>query len=168
MDYAFYLNEFHLAAAKVPGEKFESEGLKISVDVVLESAALKIYKPQWSGELHSPENAAGRIFFSIWINDKTIQEGKMYYNIHALKLRELKNYLISSRNFAQDFRNEFIKYQKDWPNVSVKYGPLTLMQGWVSLKTDNIQKNAYELVQNFFKISFVIDSLLEKYKKDRA
>ncbi|MDW9382967.1 hypothetical protein [Chryseobacterium sp. JV558] len=167
MDYAFYLNKFHLAVAKVSKEKFEIEGLEFSVDIVLESAALKIYKPEWSGNPQSPLDAAGRIFFSIWITDETIQEGRMYYNIHALKLRTLKSYMISSRNFAQDFRNEFLKSQEDWPNVSVKYGPLTLMQGWVNLKTEDIQENVYELVQNFFKISFIIDSVLEKYKKDR-
>ncbi|MGU3373750.1 hypothetical protein [Chryseobacterium sp. M5A1_1a] len=165
MDYNFYLKEFHSAIAKIPNEKFDTCGLKVAIDIVLESAALKVYKPEWSGDLQSPLDATGRIFFSIWINDKSIQEGKMYYNIHALKLRELKNYAISSRNFAEDFRKEFIKYKKDWPNVSVKFGPLTLMQGWVDLKVEDVQENVYELVQSFLKISFIIDRVLAQYKK---
>lgn len=94
-----------------------------------------------------------------------MQEEKLYYNIHALKLREFKNYKIASRDFAQDFRNEFSKYQKGWPNISLKYGPLTLMQGWVSFKPDNMQENIHELVQHFLNISFIIDEVLDRYKK---
>lgn len=167
MDYAFYLKEFNAAIEIIPKEEFERCNLEVTVDIVLESAALKVYKPEWSGDLQSPLDAEGRIFFSIWINDQSIQEGKMYYNIHALKLRTLKNYSISSRKFAQDFRNEFAKYQKDWPNVSVEYGPLTLMQGWVDLKIGNLQENVQKLVQNFLKVSFIIDSVLMQYKKDK-
>ncbi|REC60031.1 hypothetical protein DRF65_22845 [Chryseobacterium pennae] len=165
MDYEFYLNKFHLAITEVLKEKLENNKLDVSVDTVLDSVALKVFKPEWSSDLNSPLDAIGRIFFSIWINDKTIQEGRMYYNIHALKLREFKKQALSSRKFAQDFRNEFRKYQKDWPNVNIEFGPLTLMQGWVDLKEDNIQGNIEELVQNFFKISSIIDTVLERYKK---
>lgn len=165
MDYDFYLNEFHQAATGISKEKLESNKLKLFVGNVLDSVALKVYKPEWSSEQDSPLNAVGRIFFSIWINDETIQEGRMYYNIHALKLRELKDYRLSSRKFAQDFRDEFVNYRVGWPNVSVEYGPLTLMQGWVELQEDDIQKNIEELVHGFFKISFIIDEILEQHKK---
>lgn len=167
MDYAFYLKEFNTAIEVIPKEEFERCSLEVAIDIVLESAALKVYKPEWSGDLKSPLDATGRIFFSIWISDQSIKEGKVYYNIHALKLRTLKNYSISSRKFAQDFRNEFMKYQKDWPNVSVEYGPLTLMQGWVDLKIENLQENVQKLVQNFFKVSSIIDRVLAQYKKDK-
>lgn len=165
MDYHFYLNKFQLAIADVLSEKLENNGLNFSVDIVLDSVALKVYKPEWSSELISPLDAVGRIFFSIWINDKTIQEGRVYYNIHALKLREFKKHRLSSRKFAQDFRDKFKKYQKDWPNVNVEYGPLTLMQGWIDLKTETIQENISELVNIFFRISPIIDTVLEQYKK---
>ncbi|WP_106916605.1 hypothetical protein [Chryseobacterium aurantiacum] len=167
MEDAFYLKEFNSAIEKIPKEEFERCNLEVAIDIVLESAALKLYKAEWSGDPLSPPDATGRIFFSIWINDSSIHEGKMYYNIHALKVRTLKNYTISSRKFAQDFRNEFLKYQKDWPNVRVDYGPLTLMQGWVELKADNLQENIGELVRNFLKISFIIDRVLALYKKDK-
>lgn len=165
MDYDFYLNKFHSAITNEFQEKLDSNGLKLSVNIVMDSVALKIYRPEWSSDLTSPLESLGRIFFSIWINDKTIQEERVYYNIHALKLRELKKYALSSRKFAQDFRDKFAKYQKDWPNVDVEYGPLTLMQGWVDLKMDKIQENIGELVQNFFKLSFLIDTALEQYRK---
>jgi hypothetical protein len=165
MDYAFYLRKFQSAISGIPEEKFKNNGLKLSLDIILESVALKVYKPEWSGDFLSPLDAEGRIFFSVWVNDKTIRENKIYYNIHALKLRALKGYKIPARDFAQIFREEFLKHRKDWPNVSVDYGPLTLMQGWIELNIDDIEKNIHELAQNFFKISFIIDSILERYKK---
>ncbi|MDN3694366.1 hypothetical protein QWZ06_19795 [Chryseobacterium tructae] len=165
MDYDFYLNEFHSAITEDLVKKLENNGLKLSVMTILDSVALKVYKPEWSSDVNSPLDAVGRIFFSIWVNDTTIREERMYYNIHALKLRELKNYRLSSRKFAQDFRNEFMEYQKDWPNVNIQYGPLTLMQGWVDLKPDHILENTHELIQNFLNISFIIDNALEQYKK---
>ncbi|PWN59724.1 hypothetical protein [Chryseobacterium viscerum] len=165
MDSTFYLKKFHSAATEIPEKILSNNGLKLSVEIVLESVALKVYNPEWSGNPQSPLDAEGRIFFSVWINDKTISERKIYYNIHALKLRRLKGYTITSRNFAQDFRNEFLKYQKEWPNVSVNYGPLTLMEGWVALKEDHIEKDIQELAQRFLKISPIIDNVLKQYKK---
>ncbi|AZA92755.1 Uncharacterised protein [Chryseobacterium nakagawai] len=165
MDYTFYTKQFHSVITEISKEKFEGLGLKVSIEVVLESVALKVYKPEWAADQKSPLDSAGRIFFSVWVNDKALQEEKLYYNIHALKLREFKNYKIANRDFAQDFRHEFSKYQKGWPNISLKYGPLTLMQGWVSFKPDNMQENIHELVQHFLNISFIIDEVLERYKK---
>lgn len=165
MDSTFYLRKFHSAAAEIPEKILSNNGLKLSVEIVWESVALKVYNPEWSGNPQSPLDAEGRIFFSVWINDKSISERKIYYNIHALKLRTLKGYTITSRNFAQDFRKEFVKYQKEWPNVSVNYGPLTLMEGWVALKEDDIEKDIHELAQRFLKISPIIDNVLKQYKK---
>ncbi|MFP3598248.1 hypothetical protein [Chryseobacterium sp. SIMBA_029] len=164
MDYELYLTAFRSAAEKIPKEQYDREGLKVSVDIVMESAALKIYKPEWSGDPQSPLDAVSRIFFSIWVHDKTISEGKMYYNIHALKLRELKGYAISSRHFAQNFRDQFLKHKKDWPNADIQYGPLTLMQGWIPLTSEDIQKEVCRLIQSFLEISPIIDTVLDQYK----
>ncbi|WP_129058131.1 MULTISPECIES: hypothetical protein [unclassified Chryseobacterium] len=165
MDSAFYLNEFRLAAGEIPKEKLDKDHLNLSIDTVLESVALKMYKSEWYGDAELPKEASGRIFFSIWVNEKTIEEGRIYYNIHALKLRELKRYKIASKDFAKNFRNEFLKHQKEWPNVSVNFGPLTLMEGWIELKNDFIQEDVYNLAQKFLKINSIIDKVLEKYKK---
>ncbi|WP_139166201.1 hypothetical protein [Chryseobacterium soldanellicola] len=89
MDYSFYKEKFEETIKNIPQKGFNDAGLKLSIEIILESIALKIYKPEWSSDFQSPRNAKSRIFFSIWINDKTIKEGKLYYNIHALKLREL-------------------------------------------------------------------------------
>ncbi len=165
MDDNFYLDRFHLAASGISEEILNTYGLKLSIDTILESVVLKVYKPEWSGTPQSPLNAEGRIFFSVWVNDKTIREEKIFYNIHALKLRMLKAYKISSRDFAQNFRKEFSIHQSEWPNVSVDYGPLTLLEGWTELNKDTIEQNIHELVQKFLKISPVIDNLLDQYSK---
>lgn len=164
MNHAFYLEKFQSIATEIPKKELENTGLKISVVTVLESVALKVYKSEWSGNPQLPLDAVSRIFFSVWVHDKTIQEGRIYYNIHALKMRELKGYKITSRKFAEDFRNEFLKCQEDWPHVDVQFGPLTLMEGWVELKEKDIKKDVSELVHNFFKISPMIDAVLDRYR----
>ncbi|MBB6369210.1 hypothetical protein [Chryseobacterium shigense] len=164
MDYHFYRKNFEEAAEDIFFRQFEDLGLKLSVEEVLQSVALKIYKPEWSNDFKSQLNSKSRIFFSVWVNDKSIKEGKLYYNIHALKLRELKGYKISSRNFAGIFRNKFIEYQKEWKNVDVNFGPLTLMEGWIHLNIETIQNDIIDLARNFLKISPVIDDTLDIFK----
>lgn len=74
MDEFFYRQQFQEAADAISGKEFQDAGLRISVDVILESVALKIYKPEWSSDSKSPLNASGRIFFSAWVNEKTSKE----------------------------------------------------------------------------------------------
>lgn len=164
MDEHFYKQEFHEAVDTISRKEFDNAGLRLSVLLILESVVLKIYKPEWSSNPGSPLDGPGRIFFSVWINEKTIKEGKLYYNIHALKLRDLKSYKIQSRNFAAEFRKQFTDVQKDWEYVSIKYGPLTLMEGWIELKPDQIQNDLQNLAYKFLKLSPVIDQLLNNYR----
>jgi hypothetical protein len=74
------------------------------------------------------ENKTG-IFFSIWADAKSASQKRAHYNNHALKLRQLAAYSITSRDFAHEFRSSFARMRGGWPNVRVDYGPLTLMQG---------------------------------------
>ncbi len=164
MDYKFYRRNFEEAVEDIFFKQFDHLGLKLSVEEVLESVALKIYKPEWSNDFDSQLNSKSRIFFSVWVNDKTIKEGKLYYNIHALKLRELKGYKISSRNFAEKFRTQFIEYKDEWENVSVNFGPLVLMEGWINLNIETIQEDIINLSWDFLKISYLIDDTLDVFK----
>ncbi|MDQ0593556.1 hypothetical protein QFZ37_001925 [Chryseobacterium ginsenosidimutans] len=164
MDSNFYKSKFEQILQNIPEKEFETTGLKLSVEEVLESIALKIYKPEWSNDFKSPLSSKSRIFFSVWINDKAIKEGKIYYNIHALKLRELKGYKIESRDFAEKFRTKFIDYQKEWKNVNINFGPLTLMEGWIDLNLDTIHDDLLDLIEEFLKISFLIDDTLDIFK----
>jgi hypothetical protein len=164
MDYKFYRRNFEEAVEDIFFKQFDHLGLKLSVEEVLESVVLKIYKPEWSNDFDSQLNSKSRIFFSVWVNDKTIKEGKLYYNIHALKLRELKGYKISSRNFAEKFRTQFIEYENEWENIRVNFGPLVLMEGWINLNIETIQEDIINLSWNFLKISPLIDDTLDIFK----
>ncbi len=164
MNFTFYKRIFQETAEDIFFKQFDDLGLKLSVEEILESVALKIYKPDWSNDFKSPSNSKSRIFFSVWVNDKTINEGKFYYNIHALKLRELKGYKISSRDFAEKFRTQFIAYQNDWENVNVNFGPLTLMEGWKKLNIETFQNDIIDLARSFIKLSPVIDNTLNEFK----
>jgi hypothetical protein len=130
----------------------------------LESVVLKLHKKHWANMPFETPQSGSAIFFSIWMNDKTLKEDKLFYNIHALRLRQLKGYSITSREFAENFRKKFKQYENRWPNVSVDYGPLTLMEGWIKPDPTHLQKNILELANKFLEIDFLIDDLLMKYK----
>jgi hypothetical protein len=114
------------------------------------------------------QNQTG-IFFSIWTNEKAANQRQASYNIHALKLRQLAGYRITSRDFAHDFRQSFAPMRAAWPNVSVDYGPLTLMQGWIEVDPDHFEdhfedrfeNDALALLERFAQMSPVIDRLLQ-------
>ena len=94
------------------------------------------------------------------MNAESAQESRALYNIHALKLRELKSYRIASRDFAKEFRNNFVK--KSWPNVSVDYGPLTLMEGWEEVALDELEADILRMLERFHQVSPLLDHLLDK------
>lgn len=164
MDYNFYLKKFESAFSQLDKEAFENSNIQLFVGIVMDSVVIKAYKSEWSSDLENPLTAGSRIFFSVWVNEKTIKENKLYYNIHALKLRQLKGYKITSRDFAERFRNQFVKQQENWSNVTFNYGPLTLMQGWQVLNIESLEKDIINLVQKFLKISPIIDQTLSYYK----
>lgn len=113
---------------------------------------IKLDKENWHnrGEV----DTLAEIFFSIWQD----LDGRLNYNIHAFKLRHFTKYKIQSREFASAFRSKFNPV--GWPNVSLKYGPLTLMQGWI-----DIESEIDDLIKNFISLHSIIDELLEARKK---
>lgn len=159
-----YLNVFKKSADRFNKELYQQNALACKVGVWLESVALKIQKESWVNS-GTAKPFGESIFFSVWINEELIQRGKLYYNIHALKLRELSGYSIKSKEFADAFRLRFKKFEKKWPNVSVDFGPLTLMEGWVTLDEDSLEDNIADLACQFAEIAFIIDDLLATRKK---
>ena len=124
-------------------------------------SVLKLQKPSWTNDpMDRVENTSG-IFFSIWTNDQSMKNNRANYNIHALKLRDLKGYSIKSRDFAFDFRNAFAPMRRAWPNVSVDYGPLTLMEGWIKADSAHFEKEILDLMHGFQSLVPLIDRLLE-------
>jgi hypothetical protein len=130
-----------------------------------DSAVLKLQKTGWSSPaLHENPIHSG-IFFSIWIGEEDVVKSIFNYNIHALKLRSLHGYAIKSREFADDFRSAFATDQHSWKNVSVRFGPQTLMQGYMPLIPENLEKDVDRLVKKFIPLCPTIDKLLELRKK---
>lgn len=130
-----------------------------------DSVFIKLYKKSWANKSEDLLTSESRIFFSVWINKSIINEQKLFYNIHALKLRKLNGYKITSRNFADNFRISFKIFESQWKNVSTQFGPLTLMEGSFDFEPENLQNEIVQLANQFLQIDFLIDDLLEKYKK---
>jgi hypothetical protein len=110
------------------------------------------------------ENESG-IFFSSWIEEEAARRNRANYNIHALKLRHLKGYSITSRDFANEFRDNFETIRGIWPDVSVDYGPLTLMQGWLEVDPHRFEEDIPVLLERFKHITPLIDRLLGSRRK---
>ncbi|MES2064725.1 MAG: hypothetical protein V4456_22600 [Bacteroidota bacterium] len=160
-----HLNTFQKAAAHLDKEVLKTLQIEIAVGEVMDSVCLKMYKTAWANPNEDPLHSKSRIFFSIWANDITLDEQKISYNIHAFKLRHLNGYAIESRKFANLFRADFKQLENEWPNVSVKFGPLTLMEGWVKLQPGNLQNQIQTLANNFLEIIPLVDNTLAKFKR---
>jgi hypothetical protein len=165
MDFKNYLEKFQKAADQLNKKLPDKEQVEVAVGIYLNSVFLKLYKKSWTNQFQDPLTSESRIFFSVWINDSIIREQKIFYNIHALKLRKLKGYSIESRKFADAFRISFRNFEHKWQNVSVKFGPLTLMQGWVKTDLENFQDEIFGLANNFLEIKHLVDSNLDKFKQ---
>jgi hypothetical protein len=128
-------------------------------------SVLKLQKTSWTNDpMDRVQNKSG-IFFSIWMSAESIRKNQVNYNVHALKLRQLAGYSITSRNFANDFRKTFAPLRAAWPNVSVDYGPQTLMQGWIEINSNSFEKDILLLMERFEDVSPLIDGLLESRRK---
>jgi len=164
MDFDFYLDKFQAAAAQLDKNLLGKKNIEVAVGLYLQSVFLKLYKNAWANKSEDPLTSESRIFFSVWITDAGIREQKIFYNIHALKLRKLAGYSVTSRDFAIRFRKKFKNVEQYWPNVSVQFGPLTLMQGWVNVNVENSAGEILSLANRFLKIEYLIDQTLEHYK----
>jgi len=160
-----YLKIFNKVVTQLNQDRLSTMQLEVAVVEVLNCVCLKIYKKAWGSPDEDPLLAKTRIFFSIWMSDESDNQQKLLYNIHAFKLRHLPGYAIESRKFANLFRIDFKAFEQQWPNVSVNYGPLTLMEGWVNFDDKNIAQQIVELANNFLTIAPLLDDTLASFKK---
>jgi hypothetical protein len=125
----------------------------------MESATLKLQKDAWS----SGGTGQG-IFFSVWLSEKELKARRFNYNIHALKLGTLPGHVVKPREFASAFREKLDASGQgsDWPNLSIDYGPQTLMQGWMPLDKATFRKDVESLIERFVGMHQVIDAMLEQ------
>lgn len=100
------------------------------------------------------------VTFHVWLDADVRSRNKVRYNIHALKMRELKPYAVTSRDFAAAFRKEFKLQGSAWPNVRVDFGPQNLMEGWIDLDPKTFQHDVLSLLLRFEQIRPIIDRLL--------
>ena len=166
MDTSFYLDKFQKAASQLDKKLLIKK--KVEATVVMfgeDCVVLKLYKTDWANLLQDPLASTSRIFFSVWVSGSTIHEQKIFYNIHALKLRKLKGYSIQSRKFAGIFRESFKNFEHKWENISVNFGPLTLMEGWVKMNLESLQDEILKLANNFLEIEHLVDKTLAHFKK---
>ncbi|SEG20915.1 hypothetical protein SAMN05421847_1742 [Halpernia humi] len=166
MNAHFYQNEFQKVANQLDKKILSKKNLEVAVvNFVEDSLVLKLYKKAWANDFENPISSESRIFFSVWISDATLKEQKILYNIHALKLRKLNGFKIESRKFADLFRAKFKVFKPQWENVSVDFGPLTLMQGWVNFNSESLENDVLKLANQFFEIEHLIEETLSNFKK---
>jgi hypothetical protein len=162
---ASFLTVFRKAADGLDSKLLTQKKLDVEVGVWLESVVLRMQKSAWANKPYERPQSDAAIFFSIWLNDKALKEYRLFYNIHALKLRQLRGYTITSREFAAAFRSRLKPFEKLWPNVRVDLGPLTLMEGWEKFNAATVEQDVRALAGKFLEIDTIIDELLMSYKK---
>jgi hypothetical protein len=127
-------------------------------------ASLSLMKNSWANE-GDPWTQRSRIFFSFWTVEETFCSDQIRYNIHALKLRLLKNYKLESRRFAEKFRARLKPMQVKWPNVTVDYGPLTLMEGYINSPLEECEDAIVTQTKRLPALAKIIDELLNANRK---
>jgi hypothetical protein len=133
----------------------QKSGLICSTSVFEGCPQVTLHRDSW-------KSGTAGIFFSIWTDNDSRNTGRIHYNIHALKMREFKGHVITSRDFADDFRKNFKALSSSWPNVRVDYGPLNLMQGWIVFREDSFERDVLRLMSQFATVRPIIDRLLEE------
>jgi hypothetical protein len=136
----------------------EHHGLETRVGRWLDSDVLKLIKPRWL----APAAQGCGISLSLWIDADALRLGRLNYNIHALKLRDLPGHRLQSREFAAAFRAAFKASHSPstWPNLSLDHGPQTLLQGWIKLVPARLELDAAALIERLASLAPLIDTLL--------
>ena len=162
-----YLDVFDRVAGRVRSS-LRKHRLEVVVGTWLDSAVLKVQKREWREDQSGSDPSAVGIFFSVWVEEKGLKKNRAFYNIHALRLRSLSAYSLQSGEFAAAFRARFARQKSLWPEVSVEYGPQTLMQGWIALDEDRFEEEVVRLVHLFVPLVDIIDELLDQRKLRRS
>jgi hypothetical protein len=143
-------------------------GLEGRAGYYLDSAVLKLQKPGWAEAIPGAEKANRGIFFAVWVERKQLARGRVWYNIHSLRMGEFPGHVIKPVKFAAAFRAELAEGKAGWPNVSVDHGPQTLMKGWIGLSEATFEEDVARLARRFVPLAGTIDELLKQNRKHRA
>lgn len=133
-----------------------------------ETAALYVAKPHWTNRFDERRESTSGIFFTVWVTPALIERSRLAYNVHSLKLRELQGYKLASRKFAEEFRQTVRPYVRAWPNISMDFGPLTLLQGYDNYAAKSFEPTVTRRVLDFVEVHQAIDRLIDKHKLDSS
>lgn len=128
-----------------------------------EFAYIKLLKDHWTTSAHTELYNDG-VFFSIWVEPKDLKKGWAKYNIHALKLTKFPGYNIKAVEFAKEFRKKVRGDIKGLPNIEIDIGPQNLFKGYIDSDIKTLKKACMPLIENFVKISPVIDDMFAQKK----
>lgn len=165
MNNEIYLNKFENAVKTFDKKALEKSRLEIQTGIWLNSVVLRLQKKHWANNPDEKPHSGSAIFMGIWIDQEAFSKKILKYNIHALKLRELNGYALQSRAFADSFREKFKEFEQKWENVSIQFGPQTLMEGWIPLKDERIYEDILNLIKSFIEIVPLIDETLLEFQK---
>lgn len=165
MNTEIYLDKFENAVNAFDKKVLEKSGLEIQTGIWLNSVVIRLQKKHWANDPDEKPNSGSAIFMGIWIDQEAFSKKILKYNIHALKLRQLNGYALQSRVFADSFREKFKKIEQKWENLSVQFGPQTLMEGWISLNDEKIHEDILHLIYNFIEIAPLIDETLLEFQE---
>lgn len=159
-----YLKEFKKAAQLLDTKPFNEKNIQIQTGIWLDAVVLRIQKRHWANNPEEKPHSGAAIFMSIWLDEKSITNQRILYNMHALRLRQLNNYKLQSRAFANSFRKKLTPLKKLWPNISTDFAPQTLMEGWTTLSPQNLQNDIFQLANNFLSIENLVEKTLLEFK----
>lgn len=165
MNTEIYLDKFEIAVKAFDKKALEKSELEIQTGIWLNSVVLRLQKKHWANDTDEKPHSGSAIFMGIWIDQEAFSKKILKYNIHALKLRQLNGYTLQSRSFADSFRQKFREFEQKWENVSVQFGPQTLMEGWIPLNDERIHEDILNLIYNFIEITPLIDETLLEFQK---
>lgn len=156
-----YLAFFSRAAAQARPD-LDARQIETGIGRWHDSTVLKLQKRRWTLAARAATASEAGIFFSVWLDEKSLKQHRVRYNIHALKLRTIPGFALQSREFAAAFRSAFSSVSREWPHVSTDYGPQTLMEGWIPSDPEKIEAEVAALIRRFLPLADVIDQLLDQ------
>ena len=157
----FALDNFRAIQTEHSAHLLRDHQLVIKTGTHLNSSVLKLTKDRWTNDTHESIRNETGIFFALWVELAGKNCDTVMYNIHAFKLRKLRDHKILARDFAERFRIAVRQKVKDWPSISFDYGPLTLLQGHFPQSESTFEKDCLDRIKAFACLCPIIDGLLE-------
>src|SRR2546430_5895551 len=110
-----YLDLFEHVATRVR-PSLNEHSLDLVAGRWLGCPAIKVRRREWLEEADASKLDQAGIFFSVWVEEKGLKNNRVFYNIHALRLRNMSAFTLKSREFATAFRSVFARESTALPS----------------------------------------------------